>query len=128
VGVERVARSGCHSFDEYLLAFPQVVLLLLGQFNSADFTRYEDILGFHRHHLVGQLVDADERGDILAVAVLQFHDTPHVARLKQIFLVLVREDVPEVGTVEVGFLPDTVDAQHDVSGAGLLEREPRVGA
>ena len=128
MGIERIARSGRHSFDEYFLSFTQVVLFLFGQFHPADFTWYEDILGFHRHHLVGQLVDADERGDILAVTVLQFHDTPHVACLKQVLLVLVGEDMPEVGTVEVGFLPDTVDAQHDVPGAGLLEREPRVGA
>ena len=33
-----------------------------------------------------------------------------------------------IGLSIAGFLPDTVDAQHDVSGAGLLEREPRVGA
>ncbi len=38
------------------------MLFLLGQFYPADFTWDEDILCLHGHNLVGELVDADERG------------------------------------------------------------------
>ena len=36
--------------------------------------------------------------------------------------------MPEVGPVEVGFLADAVNVQHDGTADRLLKREPRVGA
>ena len=120
-GVELVAGLGDHALDIDLLAFTQVVLLLLCQFHALDFPWDEGILRFHGDHLVGQLVDADEGWDILPVTSFQFHDTPHVARFEQVLLVLVGEDMSEVRSVKVGFLPDTVDAEHHFARHGLLE-------
>ena len=55
------------------------------------------------------------------VASFQFHDTSHVARFEQVLLVLVGEDMSEIRSVKVGFLPDTVDAEHHFACHGLLE-------
>ena len=112
-GVELVAGFGRHALDIDFLAFPQVVLFLFGQFHPLYLVRDEHVVHFGGHHLIGKPVYADEGRDVFPVAPLQFHDTPHVARLQQVALVLVGEDVPEIRAVEVGLLADSVDAQHD---------------
>ena len=109
VGVELLAVIGNHAFDEHFLAFPQVVDFLVGQFHTFDFLRDVGVFRAHGDHLVGELVDADERRDVFAVAPFQFHHTPHVACLQQVLLVLFGEDVTEVRAFEFGFLADAVD-------------------
>ena len=104
------------------------MLFLFGQFYPADFIGNEHILCLHGHNLVGELVDADERGDVFAVAPFQFHDTSHVARFKQVLLILLGEDVPEIRTVKFRFLSDSVDAEDNRSADRLLERQACVGA
>lgn len=59
--------------------------------------------------------------DVLPVASFQFHDTSHVARFEQVSLVLVGKDMSEIRSVEVGFLSDTMDAEHHFARHGLLE-------
>ena len=128
MGIELLAAVGNHPLDEHLLAFTQVVLLLFGELHALYFPRDEGVLRTHGDHLVGEFVYADERGDVFAVASLQFHYTPHVACLKQVLLVLLGEDVPEIRAVKFGFLADAVDAEGDLATCGLLERQACVGA
>ena len=128
MGIELLAAVGNPPLDEHLLAFTQVVLFLFGEPHALYFPRDESVLRTHGDHLVGELVYADERGDVFAVASLQFHYTPHVARLKQVLLVLLGEDVSEIRTVKFGFLADAVDAEGYLAAGSLLERQARVGA
>ena len=121
MGVELLSVVGNHTLDEHLLAFAQVVLLLLGKLYAFNLLRDEDIFRTHGDHLIGELVNADKRGDVFTATSFQFHDTSHIACFKQILLVLLGEDMPEVRAVKFGFLPDTVDAQHDGTSHGLLE-------
>ena len=125
-GVELVARLGDHALDIDLLAFTQILLLLFGKLYTLDFLWDKGILRFHGDHLVGQLVDADEGRDKLPVASFQLHDTPHVARLEQVMLILLGKDMTEVRAVKVGFLPDTVNTEHHVARHGLLEGQTGV--
>ena len=121
MGVEFLAAVGNHPLDEHFLAFTKVVLLLLRQLHALDFFRDEDVLRFHRHHLVGELVNTDKGRYILTVTVFQFHHTTHVTCFQQVLLVLVREDVAEIRSVKFGFLTDAVDAQNNGATHGLLE-------
>ena len=121
MGIKFLSTVGNHPFNEYLLAFPQVVLFLFGQLYPLDFLRDERIFHTHGNHLVGKFVYAHEGRDVFPVTSLQFHDTPHVACFKQVLLVLFGKDVSEIRTVKFGFLTDTVDAQYDGTSHGLLE-------
>ena len=121
MGVEFLAAVGNHTFDKYLLALTQLVLLLPGKFHTLDFSWYEGILYSHGDHLVGEFVYTDERRDILAVTSLKIHDTSHIARFEQVLLVLFGKYMPEIRAVEFRLLSDTVYAQYDGSSNGLLE-------
>ena len=121
MGIKFLSVIGNHPLDEYLLAFTQVVLFLLGELHTLDFSWNEGIFRTHGDYLVGELVYADERRDVFTVAPFQFHHTSHVACFKQVLLVLIGENMPEIRTVKFGFLTDAVDAEGYLSVCGLLE-------
>ena len=127
MGVELIARLGCHTFDIDLLALTQVVLLLVGELHALNLVRDIDILGTHGHHLVGHLIKADERWDILSVTAFEFHHSAHIACFEEVLLVLFREDVSEVWTLQFGLLADTVDGEYYLTCVGLLQRQACIG-
>ena len=127
MGVELIARLGGHTLDIDLLALTQVVLLLVGELHALNLVRDIDILGTHGHHLVGHLVKADERWDILSVATFEFHHSAHIACFEEVLLVLFREDMSEVRTLQFGLLADTVDGEYYLTGVGLLQRQACIG-
>lgn len=68
LGVEVVASLRLHAFEKYCLSFLEVVLFLLGELDTLDFIGDEYVLGFHRHNLIGEFVDAYEGEDNLTAA------------------------------------------------------------
>ena len=112
------------------MAFPSLrsFFFLLGELDTLDFIGDEYVLGFHRHNLIGEFVDADESGDNLTAAGFEVHNAPHVTGLKQVLLVLVGEDMPEIRAIEIRFLTHTVDGEHHGAVSRLLERQACVRA
>ena len=118
IGIEFLPLIGFHAIHEYLFTIFQFLNFIRSQSNTFDFIRDIDMLLPDGDQLVGVLVDGDQAGGVLTATQVEFHRTSHVAGLTQVLLVLFREDMSEIRTVQFRFFSDTVDAQHDLPAVG----------
>ena len=118
IGIEFLALIGFHAIHEYLFTILQFLNFVRSQSNTFDFIRDIDMLLSYGYQFVGILVNGNQtRLSRIATQVKVSHAS-HVSTFTQVLLVLFREDMSEIRTVQFRFFSDTVDAQHDLSAVG----------
>ena len=70
------------------------------------------------YQFVGILVDGNQTRLCRVATQVKVSHASHVPAFTQVLLVLFREDMSEIRTVQFRFLSDTVDAQHDLPAVG----------
>ena len=118
IGIEFLALIGFHAIYEYLFTVFQFLNFIRSQSHTFDFIRDIDMLLSDGYQFVGILVDGNQTRLCRVATQVKVSHASHVPALTQVLLVLFREDMSEIRTVQFRFFSDTVDTQHDLPTVG----------
>ncbi len=118
IGIKLFTLIGFHSLYEYLFSVFQFLNFVRSQGYPFDFIRDIDMLLSDGYQFVGILVDGNQTRLCRVATQVKVSHASHVPALTQVLLVLFREDMSEIRTVQFRFFSDTVDAQHDLPAVG----------
>ena len=118
IGIKLFTLIGLHSLYEYLFSVFQFLNFVRSQGYPFDFIRDIDMLLSYGYQFVGILVDGNQARLCRVATQVKVSHASHVSTFTQVLLVLFREDMSEIRTVQFRFFSDTVDAQHDLPAVG----------
>ena len=118
IGIEFLALIGFHAIHEYLFTVFQFLNFVRSQGYTFDFIRDIDMLLSYGYQFVGILVDGNQTWLSRVATQVKVSHASHVSTFTQVLLVLFREDMSEIRTIQFRFLSDTVDTQHNLPTVG----------
>ena len=118
IGIKLFTLIGLHSLYEYLFSVFQFLNFFRSQSHTFDFIRDIDMFLSDGYQFVGILVDGNQTRLCRVATQVKVSHASHVSTFTQVLLVLFREDMSEIRTVQFRFFSDTVDTQHDLPTVG----------